>query len=480
MSFLSIDIGTSSCRAALVSATGRIQFLARQPVHLSRQDYPFAEVDCSRIWNVVQEVVRRLLAKVPGKTIHAIGVSSMLGYVFLGKENRPLAPAMLYADNRAVRQVEEILRAVPGAQIHRITGRRVTAELLAPKLLWLKAHAPDLAGRIQTVIGLKDEMVRRLTGIVSTDVTHANYTMLFNVFTGRLDRGLIRQFGLDETRLIPEPLYSDQVVGGLCGNAAAALGILEGTPVVSGSSDGTTAMYGGGVCQEKKAVLVSGTTDVLMMLSPACPVDPGMVLTINSGLGKPAFLVGGATGYSGATLKRFEYLFNCSFDALEAAVAKVPPGSDGLFVLPGLAGERAPYWRSSVTGAIDGLTMMHEHAHVFRALVEGVSYRIRRLLQTLSQVGLETKEVKVVGGLAGIDAINQIRADVTGIRMVRLKQLESTCLGTAMFCMSALAGGGKVSEISRSWVRQAKAFDPDPEKTREYARLSELFEKYMQ
>jgi xylulokinase len=479
MIFLSIDIGSSTCRAALVSDGGEVRSIVRHPMEYCRKHTPYVEIDCDHAWSVVKTVVARLLAENQETDIAAIGVSAMLGYVPLGQDHLPLGPAILYADNRAVQQVDDMLRIVSGPEIHRITGRRATPELLAPKLLWFKTHQPDYYNRIRTVIGLKDEMVRRLTGVVATDMAHANYSLLFDVGQGRYDRDLVRAVGLEADKLPPEPVFGDQVVGTVCAPAAGELGIKAGTPVVAGSSDGTTAMYGGGLHESNKAVLVAGSTDVLMMPSGRYPRDRSMSLSINTGPDASTLLVGGATGYSGAALQRFEILMNRPFDSIAADLDQVPPGSEGLVVLPGLGGERAPYWRSGARGAMHGLTLAHGPEHLFRALIEGTSYRIRRLLLALADAGLRAEAVKVVGGLGASQWINRIRADVTGVSMCPLAQLEATCVGTAMFCKSGLEGGGALLEISRSWSLPLEAIAPDLNKTVLYDRLAGSFEAYL-
>lgn len=480
MSFLVVDIGTSNCKAAVVSVDGKITAITRSPMHLDDQVAPFAEADCDLIWNEVRQVIGRVSNQYKGKDIDAVGVSSILGYVFLDRNNRPLAPAILYADNRAVAEVEEILKIIPAREIHRLTGRKASAEILAAKLLWLKKNRPEIEQRIHKVIGLKDEIVRRLTGVVATDLAHANYTMLFNVSKGKFDTDLMRELRLDEKKLFPEPAFADRVVGRLRREVAGKLGLKEGIPVVLGSSDGTSAMYGGGIHEKDKAVLVSGTTDVLMMLTQSYPNDPDPALNINSGPRPGEFLVGGATGLSGGAINKFEDFFNCSLAELEPRIAKLPPGSDGLLVFPGLAGERAPYWQEFLTGAVCGLTLKHGSENVFKALVEGIGFRIRRLIQILCESGLRPRAVNVTGGLGGVDLVNRIRADVTGVEMVRMAQLESTCLGTAAFCKSCLMGGGFVLEIAKEWGKEAQKFMPDSGLTEKYDKLGRLFEQYIQ
>jgi xylulokinase len=420
------------------------------------------------------------MANHPGCQIDAVGVSAMLGYVLLDRQLQPLGPAILYADNRAAQHVQDILAIVSQDEIHRITGRRATPELLAPKLLWIGANEPARSRQIRHVIGLKDEIVRRLTGELSTDMAHASYSMLFDVEKGAFDIALIEAIGLDARHLLPDPVDYDTVVGRVNKQAAADMGIKAGTPLVAGGSDGTTAMYGGGILQSNQAVLVSGTTDVLMMGADFYPQDDGLSLTINAGAEPGTYLVGGATGLSGGALQKFEVLFNCSLKSLVPDVTRVPPGADGMLVYPGLAGERAPYWCESSTGMITGLGLRHRTAHVFKALLEGITFRIKHLLDRLATSGLIPEAVYIAGGMSRIELLNQLRADVTGIPVVRLTQAETTCLGTASFCQSALMGGGKIKAVTDSWITAGETFMPDPDLRETYQAIAKEFEKQLQ
>ena len=479
MSFLVIDVGTSSCRAAMVSVDGEITSITRHPLDMAVQSPPIAEVDCDLIWKAVCRVITREIEKTGADGVDAVGVSSILGYVLLGRDNRPLAPAILYADNRAAEQVKKILERVPQRDIMRLTGRRASPELLAAKLLWYGQYRPDLAQGIRKVIGLKDEIVRRLTGVVATDLAHANYTMLFNIAKGRFDENLMLELGFGNKRLFPDTDFADRVIGRLSGAAAVQTGLQEGTPVVLGSSDGTTAMYSGGVQAADRAVLVSGTTDVLMMLAEGYPAAPETALTVNSGPQPGMFLVGGATGFSGGAVSYFESLLKVTIGELEPLISALAPGSEGLLVLPGLTGERAPYWNASSTGAIFGLKPDHGPHHLFRALIEGTGLRIRRLIGALGKIGLKPGAVRVTGGLGASGLANRIRADVTGIEMIRMAQPEATCLGTAMFCKSGLMGGGAVSDISEEWCREESRFVPDLSLTSHYEKASQRFESLL-
>ena len=254
MSFLVLDCGTSACKAAVVADDGKILSWARRPVRIEQPGPLCAEMDPDRLWAVVQAAARAALRAAPaaGRKVMAVGVSALLGYVFLDWRAQPLGPAVIWMDNRAGSEAEEIKRRIPEEVSYARTGRRVSPELLAPKLMWFSRRRPGMARRIRSVIGLKDEMVRRLTGVIQTDVAHMDYSLLFNIREGSLDRDISAELGIDPG-WFPEPRMASDVIGSLTPEAGRRLGLSAGLPVVSGSSDGTTAMYGGGVIEIGRA-----------------------------------------------------------------------------------------------------------------------------------------------------------------------------------------------------------------------------------
>jgi xylulokinase len=479
MSYLVIDVGSSSCRASVVSDKGEIVSQSRCPISLDHPQPSFAEINTDRLWQKVGKVIGSEVEKHPGITFEAIGVSAMLGYVFLDKAGCPLMPAIVYADNRATAEMQEIRRLFSEEKFFAITGRRPSPLLLAPKLMWLARHRPETVKHLSCIIGLKDDIIRRMTGSLGTDFSHLDYSGVYDVAGGTFAADILNAFQIKES-LFPAPLPATAVAGTLGREAAGQLGLPQGTPVVTGSSDGTSAMYGAGVLEEGNAVLVSGTTDVLMMCCRSAPVDPGHVLSVNTGLMPATYLVGGPLGLSGGALQYFERLLQTSARAVEDKIDALPPGSDGLIVLPGLTGERAPYWQAHLTGGIIGLTPDHDRCHLLRAVMEGCALRILKLLKVLSQNRLSPQSLNIVGGGAGIDVWNRIRSDATGIPVRKLSITEATSLGTAVFCKAALDKARPLQEISAEWVKVAEIFTPDPERTRAYKKLARLFEAYIE
>jgi len=478
MSYLVIDAGTSSCRAAVVSDEGEIVTQSRRQIRLDHPQPSFAEINTDRLWQEVCEVIGAEIEKHPGVTFDAVGASAMLGYVFLDKAGSPLMPAIVYADNRATAEIEELRRFFSEEKYFAMTGRRSSPLLLPPKIMWLAKHRPAVAQKLNHIIGLKDDIVRRLTGNIRTDVAHLDYSGLYNVYKGNLEADILDALGIKKS-LFADAAPAMAVAGTISNQAAEQSGLPAGTPVITGSSDGTTAMYGAGVLDEGSAVLVSGTTDVLMMCATKTPIDPGHALSINSGMLPGTYLVGGPLGLSGGVLQYFEQLLQTSVIDLEESIAVLPPGSNGLLVLPGLTGERSPYWQEYLSGGIIGLTPQHKRRHVLRAVMEGCALRVLKLLAILSLNRLNPQKLNIVGGGANIDAWNQIRSDVSGLEVQKMATTEATCLGAAIFCKAGLDKTESLPEISSKWIKVAKRFAPDPERTRIYKKLARLFENYI-
>jgi sugar (pentulose or hexulose) kinase len=379
-------------------------------------------------------------------------------------------------DNRAQIETEEMLQTFPEDDVYRRTGRKMSPELLAPKLLWLRKH--EQFDKVATIIGLKDEIVRRLTDTVQTDYAHANYTVLYNVHRGAFDHDIASALGIS-LDVFPAIHSATEVVGALSRNCARQLGIQDGIPVVCGSSDGTTAMYGGGILNKNRAVLVSGTSDVLMMLSPEGVDDQSGILSLNTGMVKDTYVIGGVMGLSGGALNRFGKLFQWPLDKIVEQVKDVQPGSGGLLCIPGLSGERAPYWKENLTGSLLGLTLDHQPEHIIRALFEGTAYRIKQLILILQTNNLCPQSINMVGGCSEIDSWNQIRADVTGLEVVRLRETEATSLGTALFCRTGIGECATLQEATADWIQIERSYQPDPKNHEIYLKLAEIFEAYI-
>jgi len=472
---LSVDVGTSFCKACLVNEKGEIFAREKHPYRINLEGRK-AEIHPDTVWQVVAKTIRTLLQSHPVDRILGVGISTILGYVFLDAEGTPVRPAILYLDTRAE---DECLKAIQREDLPSRflrTGRRLTPELLAAQLRWIQIHEGECMDRIHRILGLKDYLVLQLTGELGTDFAHLNYTGLYDVEKRTLDPVLLSWVGLSE-EAFPASSYPYKLAGAVRKTASEITGIPPGTPVVRGSTDGTTAMYGGGIAELGTAVWVSGTTDVCMCLNTHLIKDPSGILSQNTGMIPGTFAIGGATGLSGGTLQRLSDLFALKLENLIPSVFSIPPGSEGLFFFPGLTGERSPYWNSSARGAILGWRIEHTTPHFLRALIEGSTYRVFRILQTLKSEGVKVQALRIAGGGAAWDAVNQVRTDILGIPLKRLSQMEGTIVGVALFIAVGIGIFPSLSAGSKEWIRVEREYSPDLEKTSVYKVLFHRYEE---
>ena len=465
-----------------------------------------ADVGPDHVSATVCRAIRRLVSEIgpeTSKKIAALGISTIFGYVFLDTNDRPVGGATTWLDARATVEAAalgELLSpdaggtsdagvtsgvttqaAGPGAgagtgvhnhrllRLIEITGRRPSAEWLAPLLLWHRYHQPDRLEKTVSIVGLKDEMVRRLTGVLGTDFAHQDYSMLYDISRGEPSMEIAEALAEDGTRarsaghahsrprppekLIREATPAQAPAGPLQAVVATDLGLPSGIPVCRGSSDGTAAMYGAGVLRSAGTALVAGTTDVAMRYIESvgsgafgagngAPAESlaGSGLNVNRGM-EGGFLVGGATASSSRAVELVCGWLGIkpheAFKALEEQLASEAgsnrPARPAPLCFPGFFGERAPYWDDHLAGSIVGLRPDHRPVDILRGVIEGTGHRIGVLLRDLGAGDC----VSVTGGGA-LAAWNQLRADTLGVPVKELAQPEATTIGTAMFCRSMI------------------------------------------
>ncbi len=477
MNYLVVDYGTSGCRASLVDGSGRISVTCRKPASVECSG-EFAEIDTDYAWAVTASVIRDLLVKTGNPDIDAVGISSLLGWVFLDSSGRPLTKSFIWSDSRGSLKLESAIEP-DKADICRKTGRRLSRELLVSKWAWLKENSPETVSRTSRIISLKDELVRRLTGETVTDYAHLNYTMLWNIHEHGFEPQTAELSGF-RPELLVRGRYPFEAAGRVTAEASAAAGLKQGLPVITGSIDGTTAMYGGGMAAGNCAVLVSGTTDVAMTLVPAekIAIYGGRdVLTVNTGMVPGTFAVGGSTGMSGGALSKMAELLEGGYYELIESAGEIAPGAGGIVFSPGLTGERAPFWNVNITGALSGLRMEHTSAHIIRAVMEGSAFRLRKLFDEMFRDSGFDGSIYTVGGYAGIDIWNRIKADICGLPLILPEELEATTIGTAMFCDCFINGTVGLGAVSRRWIKASAEYPADADNFEAYAGP---FQKYEQ
>ena len=473
---LGIDIGTSSAKAALIDLEGHI-------VGVGAQDYPilqpqpnWAEQDPEAWWQAASGATLKALAEagVPREAVAGIGLSGQMhGTVLLDPNGLPTRPAIIWPDQRSQAEVERVLQTTGLLRLGRLTGNRLAVGFTAASLLWLLSHEPDPLAAADKVVLPKDYVRLRLTRQVATDVSDASATLLFDVAGRRWSPDLLSEWKLPHW-LLPPALESTAVVGELTFQAAAALGLRPGTPVVAGAADQACQAVGSGLLDPGLASCTIGTGGQLLTALAAPIYDPQLRLHTFCHALPDRWYSMGATLAAGLSLRWFREHFcapEVTFDQLAAEAAQVPAGAEGLIYLPYLVGERTPHFDPQARGALVGLTLRHGRGHVVRAIMEGVAFALRDSLEIMRALGPGPAQIVTAGGGGASQPWQQILAGVFGLPVMSAIGAERTAVGAAILAGLGVGAYSSPSEARARTVRYEPPSDPDPAAAARYEEL---------
>jgi len=433
-----IDLGTSHMKIGVFDSEGSALAGHSARVPMIRPALGHHEQDPSAWWNLVCEGLHRIEADSPG-LLGDVAVISVCGHSHgptpYAEGRGALANCITWLDQRGGDEVSWMLSEI-GEEPFRVEGNMVVDTCYtAAKLLWMKRHRPKIYRDADVFLLPKDTLVHRLTGVYSTDFTDVSVTNLYSAGRQDWSETLVQRCGLDIDKL-PPVHRAWEIVGGVTADAARETPLREGTPVIAGAADWACLYYGAGGVRPGVVIDLAGTVGGVMVTTEAGVDLPGMPSLV-PGLRNciPGCLEAssviyqwfadelGARDVVGGTTARLE--------RMNAEAEAVPPGSEGLLVLPHFAGARRPQKENS-KGVILGLTLGTTRGAIARAIIEGVAYETRRAVERVLNVGMEVKTVRAIGGGARSALWRQIKADVNGLPYCTLNQFEAGAFGAAM------------------------------------------------
>lgn len=482
---LAHDLGTTGNKATLFDLDGAIvaSTLAGYPTAYPHPNW--AEQDPADWQRVVFASTRRLLAEagISPAQIAVVSFSGhMQGALVVDARGIPLRPAIIWADQRATTQARFVAETCGEAEVYHLTGNRVSPAYTLAKVLWIKENQPDIYRRIHKVLQPKDYAAFLLTGVFATDYSDASLTQFLNLKARTWSPEIIDPLGL-EPDLLP-PLYpSAEVIGQVTPAAAEAAGLLAGTPVVIGGGDGACATVGSGAVGLGDIYNYIGSSSWLALTTDRPVLDPQQ-RTFNFVHLDPNFYCAlGTMQAAGGAYDWLERLLRDSDQTeplhrvLDEAANDLSPGAGGLLFLPYLLGERSPHWNPLARAAFVGLAMPHSRAEMARAVLEGVAFNLRHILDILRGQGVSVEAMRLIGGGSKSGLWRQILADVYDLPLVRLNlAAQATALG------AAIAGGIGVGlypdyRIARDLIPAIPAETPDPARRARYEALYRLFKE---
>jgi gluconokinase len=473
---LGVDIGTTATKVVAVDASGALQVMARAGYPLEEPRPGEAVQRPEAILAAVTRTVAEAAAasRRDGRRVAALCLgSAMHSLLAVDGEGRPLTPSITWADGRADDEAER-LRATPeGHALQRRTGTPIHPMSPLVKLLWFRAHAPEVAAAARHWMGVKEYVLTRLTGDLVMDHSLASGTGLLRLATLDWDPDALSLCGIDAAQL-PAPVPTTTVLRGLRPAVAAELGLDPAVAIVVGAGDGPLANLGTGAVRAGVAACSIGTSGATRVAVEGPTADQSGRLFCYA-LTERRWVVGGALNNGGVVLRWARdalapEMGDGAEDALLAVAAGAPAGSRGLVMLPSLFGERAPHRSALARGAYVGLTHVHRREHLVRAALEGVCLQMAIVLDTVRAAGHAVREVRATGGFARSPMWRQLLTDVLGVEVGFPAGSEGTGRGAGLLGLVAL---GRLDglDAASDLVGVEEVRRPDPGAAAVYADL---------
>ena len=445
---LGVDSSTTACKAIVWDANGSARAEGRAPIALENPGPDAYEQDAEQWWSACGEAIGRAMSALSDadrKHVRALCVTHQREtFVVTDEDGKPLHPALVWMDARCRDAVKRAVTRKGSESLHSISGKPACTTPSLYKLLFLlEEAAAELSKRRLRVLDVHAFLVWRLTGRCRTSLASADPLGLVDMQARAWSSDLLALAGLDSSS-VPELVEPGSVIGSVTEAAARHCGLASGLPVIAGAGDGQAAGLGAGIVGPGRAYLNLGTAIVSGVLTEDYAIDPAF-RTLYAATPGSYFL---ETDLKGGTFTLSwlaeKWLRANDIDRalaeLESRAAALPPGSDGLMLVPYWNAVMNPYWDDDATGIAVGWHGAHEPAHLYRAILEGIAFEQRLHSSGVEKASCQTiREFVVMGGGSKSALWRQIIADTLGKPIVRAASPEATSLGAGI--LAAVAAG---------------------------------------
>ena len=439
MFVLGVDGGTESLRATVFDLSGKRIGTASSPYDTQFGSGTRVEQNPSDWWRAAGSAVRQAVADagLGARDIAALCcATTCCTVVALDGKGDPLRPALLWMDVRAGAEAQAVLETGdPALAVNGAGQGPVSAEWMVPKALWLARHEPDTLAAAHTVCEYQDFINWRLTGRRVASLNNASIRWHYSTARGGWPVSLLERLGLAalHDKWPADVLAPGAVIGPLTAGAAAHLGLTEATVVVQGGADALIGMIGLGVARPGQLALITGSSHLQFAVGTTVSHVPGLWGAYSDAVYPGRTILEGGQTSTGSIVAWLRRLTGDAIDleTLNAEAAKLGPGADGLLVMDHFQGNRTPHTDPLARGAITGLSLNHTAAHLFRAMLEGIGFGTRAVIDRMAAAGFGAAEITAGGGATRSPLWLQIHADTTGLPVVVPELAEAPSLGSA-------------------------------------------------
>ncbi len=441
---MGLDISTTGAKALIIDETGEVIAVANAPQPISQPKPLWSEQNPADWWEGISASIRQALssAGLRGSDISAIGLTGQMhGLVLLDAAGKALRPSILWNDQRTQAQCDTMTEVIGADRLLELTGNPAVTGFTAPKILWVRDKEPAVYAKAAQILLPKDYIRFKLTGTYATDLAGAAGTSLLNVAERAWSTEVLDALEIP-AEWLPPVHEGTEITSTISAAGAAATGLAAGTPVVGGGGDQAAGAIGMGCVSPDVIGVTVGTSGVVFAPLSRYAYEPeGRLHAFCHAVPETWHFMGVMLSAAGS-LQWYKDSFApaLEFDRLLVEAEAVPAGSEGLFFLPYLTGERTPHPDPLARGAFIGLTSRHSRGHLTRAVLEGVAFGLKDSFTLIDQAGLpEQFEVRISGGGAKSPVWQQIIADALAAPLVNINTTEGGAFGAAI--LASVAAG---------------------------------------
>lgn len=488
---LTFDVGTTAIKTCVFDRELKLRAIRTDEYDLHTAD-GVVELPPDTYWQTMCRAVAAIGKGQDLSGVRAICLTTQGETMIpVDEAGTPLHNAVVWLDDRAKEQAEQISRTISAEELYRLTGvTDMNGFVPLAKLLWFRQQLPNLYERANKFLLLEDYLLHRLTGQFVTEKSLLTSTAWYDIRNDRYMTELLEKLGLSEEKL-PKILECGDLVGTLTQNTAAELGISADVQVFAGAMDQIAAAIGGGGLQEGIVTATVGTAMVLTSTIASMDDCTDRSLIVYRGARNGEYVLLPLCNTAGAVFKW--YKDQCAaldaaeckrsgedvYDRLCAQAALSEPGAQGVTMLPYFAGSMQPNLVPEAKGVFYGLGLGTDRKAMTRAVLESIGYMLRENLEMLERFGKRPEKVHFFGGGSKNPIWNQIIADITGAELVLLEQSECGSLGAAMLGAVQMGWFETLQQAQRcNQVRRVVTPDPanKPAYDAAYGRYLKLLE----
>lgn len=472
-------MGMKSIRSIIFDSDGEKLATSALPIETQlSEDYVTQNPD--EWWKKAQCVINDSVNQLSNVQIDYLTVTTSAAcLVYIDKAGKSLGPCIMVSDKRAKNESLYLSELPSFKKLKETLGFSADSYYLIPKTLWLKNNQPEIYSRINKLLTPNDFLIYKMTGEFVIDYVNAQ-KWYYDVDSNKYPEEILKDIGI-EKKLLPSVVNPGDFVGFLKKDVAAELGLPESVKVIATTYDAICSFIGSGVSEEGDASDVSGTVTVFRS------VTKKDIKKVNSKIQLIPFkegnmkIIGGSNNLGGGLIEWVKQCYYINekypYELMEKDANESSLGAGGVIFLPYLLGERAPLWDYDARGVFFGLERMHTRKEMTRAVFESAGFIDLDMINAIEENGVFINSIHVSGGLARVNLVSQLKADITGKEIHVLSEFETTATGAAIIALYGQKVFSTLKEACDIFAQVRMIIKPDKKNHEKYLEIYDLYKE---